>query len=111
MLRIVRMTVREALSDYGLGGNAKPKTTSINKGALLLTRPIRISLRNAFRRKARLILTLFTLVLGGAIFIAVFNLWASFDKTMRDIQGYFLADINMSFGRSYRFQKGSLLAE
>ena len=45
-----------------------------------------------------LALTLFTLVLGGAIFIGVYNLWASFDKVIEDIQGYFLADINISFG-------------
>jgi len=81
----VRVTVREAISDYGIGGNAKePKRTSVSKRALLLSRPIRLSLRNAFRRKTRLALTLFTLVLGGAIFIAVYNLYASFDKAMRD---------------------------
>ncbi|MCQ3938462.1 MAG: hypothetical protein DPW18_15645, partial [Chloroflexi bacterium] len=42
---------------------------------------------------------------GGAIFIAVYNLWASFDKTIEDIQGYFLADINISFDRGYRYDK------
>ena len=85
LMRSVRITVREAFSDYGLGGNAKPKDASVNKSTVLIPRPMRISLRNTFRRKARLALTLFTLVLGGAIFISVFNLWASFDKTMQDI--------------------------
>lgn len=61
----VKITVREALSDYGLGGNAKPKDDSVNKSSVLIPRPIRISLRNTFRRKTRLGLTLFTLVLGG----------------------------------------------
>jgi putative ABC transport system permease protein len=106
----VRVTVREALSDYGLGGNAKPKIDSVNKNSVLIARPIRISLRNTFRRKTRLFLTLFTLVLGGAIFIGVYNLWGSLDKTIKDIQGYFLADINLSFGRSYRFDKVSAMA-
>jgi len=101
----VRVTVREAISDYGLGGNAKPKADAVSKNSVLIPRPIRISLRNAFRRKARLGLTLFTLVLGGAIFISVYNLWASFDKTLHDIEGYFLADINISFNRAYRFDK------
>lgn len=101
----VRITVREALSDYGLGGNARPKADSVSKNSVLVPRPIRISLRNAFRRKARLGLTLFTLVLAGAIFIAVYNLWASFDQTLHDIEGYFLADINISFNRAYRFNK------
>jgi putative ABC transport system permease protein len=107
----VRVTVREAISDYGIGGNAKPKDKSVNKGALFMPRPMRLSLRNAFRKRARLILTLFTLVLGGAIFIGVYNLWASFDKTIEDIQGYFLADINMSFGRYYRYDEVASLAK
>ena len=107
----VRVTVREAISDYGIGGNAKPKVDSVNKNSLLISRPIRISLRNAMRRKTRLILTLFTLVMGGAVFISVFNLWTSFEKWMLDIQGYFLADINVSFNHSYRFDKVAAMAE
>jgi len=107
----VRVTVREAISDYGIGGNAKPKQKSVSKGALFLTRPMRLSLRNAYRKKTRLTLTLITLVLGGAIFIGVYNLWASFDKTIEDIQGYFLADINLSFGRYYRFDEVAAIAE
>jgi putative ABC transport system permease protein len=50
-------------------------------------------------------------VLGGAIFIGVYNLWASFDQTMKDIQGYFLADINISFGRYYRFDEVATIAK
>jgi putative ABC transport system permease protein len=107
----VRVTVREAISDYGIGGNAKPKDKSVSRGALILSRPMRLSLRNAFRKKARLILTLITLILAGAIFIGVYNLWASFDKTIKDIQGYFLADINIPFGRYYRFDEVAALAE
>jgi len=107
----VRITVREAVSDYGIGGNTRRKDASVNKGALFVPRPIRLSLRNAFRRKLRLSLTLFSLVLGGAIFIGVYNLWASFDKTIKDIQGYFLADINVSFGRYYRFDEVASLTE
>ncbi len=107
----VKVTVREALSDYGLGGNAKPKDDSVNRNSVLIPRPIRISLRNTFRRKTRLSITLFTLVLGGAVFIAVYNLWASFDKVMVDIQGYFLADINVAFDHGYRFDKVAGIAE
>jgi putative ABC transport system permease protein len=107
----VRVTVREAISDYGIKFRGKPKDTTVGKRTVLIPRPIRLSLRNAFRRKARLALTLFTLVLAGAIFIGVFNLWASFDKVINDIQGYFLADINVSFNRSYRFDKVASMAE
>jgi putative ABC transport system permease protein len=107
----VRITVREALSDYGIGGNAKPKDKSVSKGALWIPRPMRLSLRNAFRRKLRLGLTLFTLVLAGAIFIGVYNLWESFDQTIKDIQGYFMADVNISFGRYYRFEEVASIAQ
>jgi len=108
----VRVTVREAVSDYGIGGDAKePKRTSVSKRALLLSRPIRLSLRNAFRRKTRLVLTLFTLILGGGIFIAVYNLYASFDQAMQDVQGYFMADINIPFGRYYRFEEVASIAQ
>ncbi|MBI3165359.1 MAG: ABC transporter permease [Chloroflexi bacterium] len=107
----VRRTVREAISDYGIGGDAKPKRDTVSSKSVLLPRPIRISLRNTFRRKARLGITLFTLVLGGAVFIAVYNLWASFDKVMQDIQGYFLADINIAFDHGYRYDKVAAIAE
>ncbi|MBK9926246.1 MAG: FtsX-like permease family protein [Anaerolineales bacterium] len=107
----VRITVREAVSDYGIGSNNNPNVKPVSKAAVWIPRPIRLSLRNAVRRKARLALTLSTLVLAGAIFIGVYNLWASFDQVMRDIQGYFMADINLSFGRYYRFDKVADLAE
>jgi putative ABC transport system permease protein len=107
----VRITVREAVSDYGIGGDGKRKEASVSKGALFIPRPVRLSLRNAFRRKLRLSLTLFSLVLGGAIFIGVFNLWASFDKSIEDAQGYFLSDINVSFGRYYRYDEVAPLTE
>ena len=107
----VRITVREAVSDYGIKFRGKPKDKNIGKRTVLIPRPIRLSLRNAVRRRARLALTLFTLVLAGAVFIGVYNLWASFDKVINDIQGYFLADINISFNRSYRFDKVATMAE
>jgi putative ABC transport system permease protein len=107
----VRVTVREAISDYGIGGNTKRQDKSVSKSALFLSRPMRLSLRNAFRKKTRLALTLITLVLAGAIFIGVYNLWASFDKTIQDIQGYFMADINVSFGRYYRYDEVAAMAE
>ena len=107
----VRITVREAVSDYGIKFRGKRKDKTISKRTVLIPRPIRLSLRNAVRRRARLALTLFTLVLAGAVFIGVYNLWASFDKVINDIQGYFLADINVSFNRSYRFDKVATMAE
>jgi putative ABC transport system permease protein len=109
MMNVVRIPVRVALSDYGLGSPAA-KVTESSRTMSLFPRPVLVSLRNAFRRKARVSLTLFTLVLGGAIFIAVMNLWATMDQTMKDVQGYFLADINISFDRAHHFQEVEKLA-
>ena len=110
MYGTVRVTVREAFADYGMGDSTKRKGKSVSKAALLIPRPMRLSLRNAFRRKARLALTLFTLVLAGAIFISIFNLRASFGQVIQDIQGYFLADINVSFSRGHRLDKVAAIA-
>jgi len=106
----VRITVREALTSYGIGTKARPKDKNVSKGALLIPRPMRLSLRNAFRRKARLALTLFALVLGGSIFIGVFSTRAAFEKLIEDVQGYFLSDVNISFERYYRFDEVSPVA-
>ena len=63
-----------------------------------LSRPMLISLRNTFRRKGRLVLTLITLTLGGAIFIATFNVQGSLNKYIARIGKYFLADVNVTLG-------------
>jgi putative ABC transport system permease protein len=99
----LRVSVREALGSYGLGGGGQASSTSGESRLGFIPRQVLISLRNAFRRKARVSLTIVTLVLGGAIFIGVFNLWASFDRVMTEVQGYFLADVNVSFTGNYHY--------
>jgi putative ABC transport system permease protein len=106
----VRITVREALTDYGIRG-AKPSRKSVSRVNLLFPRPMRLSLRNAFRRKGRLSLTLFTLVLAGAVFISVFNLRASFYKVIDELSGYYLADVIITFNRLYRLEQIAPVAE
>ncbi len=110
MVNGLRIPVREALGSYGLGGSSEKATSARESRLNFISRPVLVSLRNAFRRKARVSLTLITLVLGGAIFIAVFNLWASFDFVMKEVQGYFLADINVSLNGPYYFDKLKKLA-
>ncbi|MBT4311695.1 MAG: ABC transporter permease [Anaerolineae bacterium] len=111
MWNTVRITVREALSDYGLGNSGVKQAKKQTKDSRVLSRPVRISIRNTFRRKMRLALTLSTLVLAGAIFVAVMNLFGTFDQTMRDVEKYFLADINISFDRAYRYEKVAGIVE
>jgi putative ABC transport system permease protein len=70
-----------------------------------IPRPFVISLRNTFRKKRRLILTLFTLTMGGAIFIAVFNVRVTLHDYIGQIGNYFVADVSLDFDQPYRLNE------
>ena len=70
-----------------------------------IPRPFIISLRNTFRRKRRLALTLFTLTMGGAIFIAVFNVRTTLHDYIGAIGKYFTADVSVDFDSPYRLHE------
>ena len=100
-----RLTVREAISSYGLANSARGWFDRMLEQVRGLPRPLLLSLRNTFRRKARLFLTLSTLILGGAMFIAVFNVRDSLYKAIDVTLGYVLTDVNVAFQRSYRTER------
>lgn len=77
----------------------------LSKRGIHLPRPLLISLRNIFRRKSRLLLTLFTLTMGGAIFIAVFNVRVTLHDYIDQIGDYFTADVTLDFDAPYRLNK------
>ncbi len=64
-------------------------TILLARRGIHIPRPFVISLRNTFRRRSRLILTLFTLSMGGAIFIAVFNVRVTLHDYIDAITSYF----------------------
>ena len=70
-----------------------------------ISRPVMLSIRNTFRQKQRLLLTLFTLIVGGAIFIAVFNVRASMEAWMEALGHHFIADVTLNFERPYRISE------
>jgi putative ABC transport system permease protein len=70
-----------------------------------IPRPFVISLRNTFRRKSRLALTLFTLTMGGAIFISVFNVRVTLHDYIGQIGKYFRADVTLDFDQAYRLDE------
>ena len=70
-----------------------------------IPRPFIISLRNTFRRKSRLALTLFTLTMGGAIFISVFNVRVTLHDYIGQIGKYFRADVTLDFDKAYRLRE------
>lgn len=103
-----KITVREAISGYGLGkglfGASWLDRLLINIQLGFLKRPTIISLRNTFRRKARLILTMITLIIGGVIFIAVFSIQASLQSTVDTLLEYYQYDVAFILQRPYRVE-------
>ncbi|MBV7331102.1 ABC transporter permease [Chloroflexi bacterium TSY] len=101
------MSVREAISEQGLGkgrfgrGLIDRFVLGLRR-VIPMERPAQISLRNTFRRKARLTLTLITLSLASAIFISIFSVRASLQQTLDDGLKYFDYDIQIIFDRPYR---------
>ncbi len=126
--RGTRITVREAMADYGIsdaGGRGAASAGWLARrlpeglraalgrwtGALparpasLLSQPQRIGLRNAFRRRGRVALTAITLVLAGATFMAVLTLRASINRTFDEAFRFENYDVEISFDRSYRIER------
>lgn len=97
-------TVQEAVSGSGQAQNTDKKGWIDRKleGIKGISRPLMVSLRNTFRRKGRLFLTLFNLMLGGAIFISVFNVQVSLNRKIEETTKYFKADVNLNFKVPYR---------
>jgi putative ABC transport system permease protein len=80
-------------------------SASLARRGVHIPRPLLISLRNTFRRRGRLMLTLFTLTMGGAIFIAVFNVRVTLHDFINRIGNYFLADVTLDFTQTYRLNE------
>jgi putative ABC transport system permease protein len=82
--RASRISVRAALNDYGVSDTVSAKSALSRRAAnlLRLSNSTILAVRNTFRRKGRLILTLITLVLGGAVFISAFNIRTSLQDTV-----------------------------
>ncbi len=80
-------------------------TLALGRRGIHIPRPLLISLRNTFRRRGRLMLTLFTLTMGGAIFIAVFNVRVTLFDYIDAIGKYFKADVTVTFDRPYRLKE------
>jgi putative ABC transport system permease protein len=103
VLRGSRISVREALGDYGINGQEAEQ--SLFDGWLGqvggASRVILLALRNTFRRKARLLLTLGTLAAGGAGFIVAMNVSASMNYTVDLKFDAFRYDMLVRFSQPY----------
>lgn len=111
ILKASKVSVQEAITITGIktGDFGRSWFDQQVEKVKSIGRPLMISLRNTFRRKGRLILTLITLSLGGAVFIATFNVRASLADYIDQVANYMLADVNIEFDRHYRISRISQL--
>jgi putative ABC transport system permease protein len=111
VMKAARMTIRQAISDYGLGSMDKPGLFDrLIERIRGLPRPMMLSLRNTFRRKARLALTLATLIMASALFIAVTSVWASMNLTIDEVFNFFGFDSEVILKYPYRMDRISSAA-
>ncbi|MCJ7536782.1 MAG: ABC transporter permease [Anaerolineales bacterium] len=102
-----KTNVRRAISDYRPGGQSASQGILNRSGQWVrwISRPILLSFRNTFRKKGRLILTIFTLTIAGAVFIGVFNVRASMNNVMEQLMQHFMGDVTINFNRPYNTSK------
>ncbi|MCX8061955.1 MAG: FtsX-like permease family protein [Anaerolineales bacterium] len=97
ILNGTRISVYDAIYQHGLSDRKR-----ISRFERLLSRirsvnpPLLLSLRNTFRRKSRLVFTLGTLTLAGAMFIASFSTYSSLTAQIRDVERYMAFDARLS---------------
>ena len=124
----VRINTRVAIFSTGTGSESSPphpnrqvhlplglhKFTAIfapilNRKSQILNRKFLLSIRNTFRRKGRLALTLCTLTLASAMFVAVFSARNSLDQALADSLKVLNYDIQ--FNLNNRFLDDTLMRE
>ncbi len=99
-----RVSIQKAMG--GMRGADGGENDRLTRGlSRIFSRSTALSMRNTFRNKKRLILTLFTLSLGGAIFIASFNVNVAIDEHVAVIARYVQADLDLVTDRPYRLDQ------
>jgi putative ABC transport system permease protein len=115
----LRITPAQALSSYqmGKGRFGRNPIDRLLAGRRLwfarhvLLRPLLLSLRNTFRSKGRLAMTLITLSLAGAIFCGVFSVRASLKQTLDEIMRWWNFDVLVALERPYRSSRVAQAAQ
>jgi putative ABC transport system permease protein len=99
-VRASKLTVRQAIAGAGRDGGLRFPTLLAERAASV---PVaaRLALTNVFRRKGRLLLTVGTLALGGAVFVGVLSVRESLLRTLDEGAPYGGYDVNVTFERAY----------
>jgi putative ABC transport system permease protein len=107
VLRGTAVPVRVALSDFGLsqttfGASAFDRALTRIGGTFSL---IVLAIRNSFRRRVRLVLTLLTLTAGGLFFLSALNVRASMINTLDHMFAAGKFDLSIYLEKPYEFEK------
>ncbi|MDX2033487.1 MAG: FtsX-like permease family protein, partial [Blastocatellia bacterium] len=104
--------VREALADYGVGPRAFG-TGAFDRALAGIggaARPLLLAIRNSFRRRTRLALTLVTLGAGGLFFMSALNVRASLINTLDRLFATKQFDLAVNLGAMQPFEKAARAA-
>jgi putative ABC transport system permease protein len=100
-----RTSVQAAISNYRPSDKSAKNNANRKPGWISwISRPILLSFRNTFRKRGRLLLTIFTLTVAGGVFIAVFNVRDSLDIVVKNLLQHYLGDVTVEFTRPYRVE-------
>lgn len=103
----VHTHVQQAISNYRPGDSgSKGRFNFFNtKNLQWFPRPVLLSFRNTFRKRGRLMLTIFTLTVAGSVFIAVFNVRDSMGTLIDNLMQHFMGDVTLTMREPYRVSK------
>jgi putative ABC transport system permease protein len=108
----VRLTVREATSNYGIGATfGKGLIDRLLAQVRGLPRQTILTLRNTFRRKGRVVLTQITLIMAGVVFIMVMSSAASFTYTINYLTDSLGLKVLMYFQQPVRIEEATAIIE
>jgi len=95
-----RISVREALSGYGLDGGSwrrgRAWANSVGRAFGFLPQTVQLGTRSLFRKRTRALLTLFALTIAGAAFLSVQTTSHSFDAFLTQVDSTYQFDISAS---------------
>ncbi|KAA3642354.1 MAG: hypothetical protein DWQ07_25305 [Chloroflexi bacterium] len=100
-----RISIYDAIYQHGISGSGRRGTLDqLLKQVRAMTRPLAMSLRNTFRKKARLAFTLITLTLSGAMFISVFSTRSSLQGQLDEMTRYSEFDVSIALDPGIKAQ-------
>jgi putative ABC transport system permease protein len=106
-----RISVRQAMASYGLGADfGRSWLDKLIANIRGLPRPLVLSLRNTFRRKGRVMLTLITLIAAGVMFIMVMSIGDTFTYTTDQVFAAYNFDVWLVLDNAERFERVEAIA-